>query len=133
MNVVADTNVVVSAIFWPGESRKCLVRWAKRRFHLAITVAIFEEYDEISRRVAERVCEVNPEPWLRWIERKAKVYEPAPLGKQRSRDIDDDPFLACALASGARIIIPKDHALLTLEKPFGIEVWSPRQFLARFR
>ena len=23
MNVVLDTNVVVSAIFWPGESRQC--------------------------------------------------------------------------------------------------------------
>ena len=29
MNVVLDTNVVVSAIFWPGESRECVVRWAK--------------------------------------------------------------------------------------------------------
>ena len=47
MNVVADTNVVVSAIFWPGESRDCLVLWAKREFDLAISVPIFEEYCEI--------------------------------------------------------------------------------------
>jgi putative PIN family toxin of toxin-antitoxin system len=133
MNVVADTNVVISAIFWPGESRQCLVWWAKRRFHLAVTVPIFEEYTAIAERIARKIPEVNPDPWLNWIERKAKVYEPAPLGKQRSRDLRDDPFLACALASDAKVIISKDKDLLALEKPFGIEILTPRQFLARVR
>ncbi len=36
MNVVAETNVIISAIFWPGDSRQCLALWARRRFHLAI-------------------------------------------------------------------------------------------------
>ena len=133
MNVVADTNVVISAIFWPGESRQCLTLWAKRRFHLAITVPVFEEYGQIAQRVAAKIPGVNPEPRLKWIERKAKVYEPSPIGKQRSRDADDDLFLACALASGAKTIISKDKDLLVLEKPFGIEIATPRQFLARFR
>ncbi len=133
MNVVVDTNVVISAIFWPGESRQCLALWAKRRFHLALTVPIFAEYAEVARRVGTKIPEVRPEPWLQWIERKAKVYEPAPIGKQRSRDPQDDPFLACALASGAKTIISKDADLLVLEKPFGIEIVTPRQFLARFR
>src|SRR5687767_15422552 len=101
MNVIADTNVVVSAIFWPGESRQCLTLWARRRFHLAITIPIFAEYSEVARRVGGRIPQVNPTPWLEWIESKAKVYQPAPLGKQRSRDPEDDPFLACALASNA--------------------------------
>ena len=133
MNVVADTNVVISAIFWPGESRQCLTLWAKRRFHLAITLPVFEEYGQISQRIAAKIPEVNPEPWLTWIESKAKVYEPSPIGKKRSRDADDDLFLACALASGAKTIISKDKDLLVLEKPFGIEIVTPRQFLARVR
>src|SRR5437879_1761801 len=52
MNVVADTNVVISAIFWPGESRQCLTLWAKRRFYLAITIPVFEEYGQIAQRMA---------------------------------------------------------------------------------
>ena len=131
MNVVADTNVIVSAIFWPGDSRRCLSLWAKRRFHLAITVSIFEEYSEIAHRMARKIPAVNPEPWLDWIERKAQVHEPMPLGKQRSRDADDDLFLACALACGANVIISRDDDLLALKKPFGIEIVTPRQFLAR--
>ena len=59
MNVVLDTNVVVSAIFWPGESRRCLALWAKRRFHLAISQEIFEEYREIAVRLARRLPEAT--------------------------------------------------------------------------
>ena len=123
MNVVVDTNVVVSGIFWPGESRDCL----------AVSVPIFEEYCEVAHRLGRRIREVNPEPWLQWIERKAKIYEPAPLSRQRVRDPDDDPFLSCALASSATIVVSKDQDLLTLGKPFGIEILVPRQLLARFK
>ena len=132
MNVVVDTNVVVSAIFWRGNSRDCMALWARRRFHLAISPAIFEEYREIASRVATRVGGVNPDPWLNWIESKAKVYEPMPLGKQRSRDPEDDPFLACALASHAKFLVSKDKDLLALGKPFGVEILTPEQFLASF-
>ena len=133
MIVVVDTNVIISAIFWPGTSRRCLALWARRRFHLALTVPVFEEYAEAARRIAAGIPEVNPEPWLNWIERKGKVYESASVGKQRSRDRDDDPFLACALASGAKTIISKDNDLLALKKPFGVAILTPQQFLARSR
>ena len=133
MNVVIDSNVVISAIFWAGDSRRCLALWAKRRFHLAITIPIFDEYTEVARRLGRSIGNVNPEPWLKWIEQKAQFYEPAAVGKQRSRDRDDDPFLACALASTAEIIISRDADLLVLKKPFGIEIVTPQQFVARFR
>ena len=133
MNVVVDSNVVVSAIFWPGESRRCLTLWARRRYHLALTVPIFEEYAEVARRMGKSIPNVNPEPWLRWIENKARVFDPLALGREISRDPDDDQFLACALASGAKTVVSKDHDLLVLEKPFGIEIITPRQFLAGFR
>lgn len=129
MKVVVDTNVIISAIFWPGESRECLTLWAKRRFHLAVTLPILREYRDVAGRTARRIQRVNPEPWLSWIESKARVYEPADTGKQRSRDADDDAFLACALASGAKVIISKDGDLLDLEKPFGIRIVTPREFL----
>lgn len=54
-----------------------------------------------------------------------------PLGKRRSRDVKDDPFLACALASRAEFIVTKDKDLLVLEKPFGVEIVTPREFYRR--
>jgi len=70
----------------------------------------------------------RPHPFPGLIERVALLVEPAPLGKRRSRDVKDDPFLACALASGAEFIVTKDKDLLAMEKPFGVEVVTPREF-----
>lgn len=56
---------------------------------------------------------------------------PAPLGKPRSRDPRDDPYLACALAGEAGFIISRDPHLLDLQQPFGIEIVTPRAFLSR--
>jgi predicted nucleic acid-binding protein len=50
---------------------------------------------------------------------------------KRSRDANDDPYLACALAAGAKAIITRDHDLLVLQKPFGIEMITPRELLTR--
>jgi predicted nucleic acid-binding protein len=72
VNVVADSNAVISAIFWPGESRECFVLWARRRFQLAVTVPLFAEYCEVAQRVGERIPAVNPAPWLKWIERNTR-------------------------------------------------------------
>lgn len=133
MTVVIDTNVFISAVFWAGADRKCFSLWARRQFQLAVSISILEEYSEIAKRVGADYPAVNPEPWLAWVEEKAKIYEPALLGKQRSVDADDDIFLACALASGAKMIVSKDPHLLNLQKPFGIRILTPRQFLQTVR
>jgi predicted nucleic acid-binding protein len=68
---------------------------------------------------------------LNWYYDRVKLVEPAPLGKQRSRDAKDDPYLACALAAGAKIIVSRDDDLLALGKPFGIQIVTPRELLAK--
>ena len=59
-----------------------------------------------------------------------KVLLAAP-GKRRSRDPKDDPVLATALAALARYLVAGDRDLLVLERPFGIEIVSPAEFLSR--
>lgn len=135
MTVVVDTNVVVSAAFWPkSEDRRCFVLLARRQCRLAITEVILDEYRALVNRIGRRECpDKEPTPFLDWIERVAILVDPSPLGKRRSRDAQDDPFLACALASRAEFIVTKDKDLLALEKPFGIEVVTPREFYRRLK
>ena len=52
-----------------------------------------------------------------------------PWGNSASRDPKDDPFLACALAAGADYLVTSDRDLLVLEKPFGISIVTPAEFL----
>lgn len=130
MIIVVDTNVVVSAAFWPkSEDRRCFVLLARRKCLLAVTEEILREYRSLVARIGHRECpDRDPTPFLAWIERVALLVEAAPLGKRRSRDFKDDPFLACALASRAEFIVTKDKDLLTLDKPFGVEIVTPREF-----
>jgi putative PIN family toxin of toxin-antitoxin system len=136
MMVVIDTNVFISAAGCrAGDSWQCLVLFARRRFQLAATREILAEYETVADRLARSpgiYRAMNWRPLFQWLFHKANHFEPAPLGKQRSRDAEDDMFLACALASGANIIISKDNDLLIMEKPFGIEILAPAIFVARF-
>lgn len=96
---------------------------------MAVTEVILREYRFIAARIGLRECPYkDPTPFLDWIERVALSVEPLPLGKQRSRDAKDDPFLACALASRAEFIVTKDKDLFALHKPFGVKIVTPREF-----
>jgi len=130
VRVVLDANVVFAGAGWRGEAHNCLLAMAKRR----ITVFATEEVlGELRALVAERGSKFKhaPHNLLTWYYDRVKLVEPAPLGKQRSRDAKDDPYLACALAAGATIIVSRDDDLLALEKPFGIQIVTPRQLLAK--
>ena len=132
IRVVFDCNVVLAAIGWRGTSRLCLKLAAERRLRLCVTEAILAEYEiVIPERLKAEESEVDPGPKLAWIKNASKLFEPAPLGKQRSRDKKDDPYLACALAAQASYIVTYDKDLLKLEKPFGIEILRPAEMLRR--
>ena len=72
-----------------------------------------------------------PVATLNWYYDRVKLVEPAPPGGQRSRDAKDDPYLACALAAGVKVIVSRDDDLLALKKPFGIQIVTPRELLTK--
>jgi predicted nucleic acid-binding protein len=130
VKVVFDAGVVFSGAGWRGEAHLCLVAMARRRI---IAFATSETLDELRRVVRQIGFNVPHSPYtiLDWYYRTVKTVTPAPLGKPRSRDPGDDPYLSCALGAQARLIISRDEDLLALEKPFGIEIISPRELLRR--
>ena len=130
MRVVLDANVVFAGVGWRGEAYNCLLAMAKRRITVYATLEILEEVRSL---VADRGHKFKYQPGgtLNWYYDRVKLVETAPLGKQRSRDAKDDPYLACALAAGAKIIVSRDDDLLALEKPFGIQIVTPRELLAK--
>ena len=130
MKVVFDAGVVFSGAGWRGEAHLCLVAFARRR---VMAFATSETVAEL-RRIVDQIGFTTPHsPYtiLDWYCRAAKTIPPAPLGKPRSRDARDHPYLACALAAKADLIVSRDADLLVLEKPFGIEVVTPRELLVR--
>ena len=66
---------------------------------------------------------------LTWYLNRVRVAAAAPLGKQRSRDRKDDPYISAALAAAAKCVVTYDRDLLVLGKPFGIHIIKPAEFL----
>ncbi|MGD1086199.1 MAG: putative toxin-antitoxin system toxin component, PIN family [Verrucomicrobiota bacterium] len=130
IRAVLDCGVLVSAIGWGGNARSCLDLAASGQVSLFVTDEIWKEYaDRIPAIVAAEQRDVDAQPVLAWLLTIAQFVQPAPLGKPRSRDTRDDPYLACALQAGADVIVSNDRDLLVLGKPFGVAILTPIQFL----
>ena len=130
MRVVLDANVVFAGVGWRGEAHRCLMAMAHRQVIAYATLEILEEVRALVADWGDKF-KYPPITTLNWYYDRVKVVEPSPLGKQRSRDAKDDPYLACALAAGAKVIVSRDDDLLALEKPFGIQIVTPRELLAK--
>ena len=132
--VVFDCGVLVSAIGWAGNPRRCLRLVAERQIRLCATAEVWDEYEtRIPAVLAVRRPGINARPTLDWLLGVADFVRPLPLGKQRSRDLKDDRYLACALAAHAEAIVSNDRDLLDLQKPFGIAIMTPFQLLLHVR
>ena len=130
MRVVFDANVVASAVCWNGESYRCFVKLARRQIFAFGTIETLEEASDItSHLIHTKNPKHNATARLNWYLEKVKMVDAVPLGKQRSRDAKDDPYLAAALAARANFIVSYDKDLLELKKTFGIEIIRPAQLL----
>ena len=132
MRVVVDANVVASAVCWDGEAFLCLVKLARRQAFACGTDTTLEETREVcARLIHDKKPKHNATGRLTWYLNSVRLVEAAPLGKGRSRDPKDDPYLAAALAAKAHCIVTYDKDLLALGKPFGIEILRPAAFLRK--
>jgi putative PIN family toxin of toxin-antitoxin system len=127
---VIDTGVLVSGIFWRHEPHQCVQAWLRGLLALVVSDSIVAEYERVLREVkAEQGFTTDLAPWLAAIRKTALWVTPEPLSTPVCRDRKDDQFIEAALAGGARLLIARDADLTVLEKPFGIEIVTPRQFL----
>ena len=130
--IVIDTNTFIAA-GWRvnAHARRVFAGVARRRFRLAVTPAMLEEYRGVSGR--PQFAGKNYAGLLSWIEKQALLVDPTPLGRRVCRDPKDDMFIACALSAGAKCVVSSAQDLLDLAKPFGIEMVDPTKFIARHK
>jgi uncharacterized protein len=129
---VIDTGVLVAGVYWRHEPHHCVKAWLQGVLALVVSEPIFAEYERVLIEVkAEQGFATDLAPWLAAIRHSALWVTPEPLSQPVCRDPNDDKFIEAALAAKARLLIARDADLTELEKPFGIEILTPRQYLAR--
>ena len=135
MRVVADTNVVVSAIFWTGAPHKLLTAAEAGHLTLHTSPHLIEELaDVLSRpffvsRLKDRRT-TAPELASAYA-RLAHVVLPAAIVPAVLGDPDDDAVLACAQAARAEYIVTGDGLLLGLRHYHAIHIVSPATIIRR--
>lgn len=131
MKAVVDTNVVISGVFFGGNPGRVLEAWRDGKIELFVSAEVLDEYRRVGERLEDQFPRVSLTPFLALVLANATIVEPAVLTEPVSRDPNDDPFIACALASRCDAIISGDRHLLEISGYEGIEVLTPRQLIDR--
>jgi uncharacterized protein len=128
---VIDTGVFVAGVFWRHEPHLCLKAWLRGILAPVMTEEILAEYEAVLARVKqEQQFTTDTALWVNTLRTSALWVEPIPFEDKVCRDPKDNKFIEAAL--GVReccTIIARDRDLMVLEKPFGIDIHTPRQWL----
>ncbi len=102
MKIVLDTNVFVSGVFFGGPPHQILKAWNAGKLELVISDEILAEYKRVAVLLAEQYPPTHLQTFLSFVEQKATFVVSPALAQPVCEDTDDDKFLACAIASGAK-------------------------------
>lgn len=126
MNVVVDTNVLISGIFWSGSPRKFLSLVFRQDIKPYATIDMMAEYC----RIIDKIANKRPDIAAKWKSQIAKVM--TIIEKSETVDICRDPkdnmFLECAIAANAYYLVSGDSDLLVLKEFKKIPIVTVSQF-----
>lgn len=129
MKLVVDTNVFISGVFFTGPPYDILNAWRHGEVQIVISPEIMEEYQATGQELSSRYPDIDITPWIELVATMGLMVNPPALPKQVCTDVDDDKFLACAVASRCKYLVTGDKALLATSGFRGVTVLTPRQFI----
>jgi len=76
VNVILDTNVVLSGIFFTGPPYQILQHWAEGSLTLIISQEILDEYIDAADELGRSFPAIDPAPILSMVALHSELYEP---------------------------------------------------------
>jgi putative PIN family toxin of toxin-antitoxin system len=128
MQVVADTNIFISALMFGGLPGQFLDLALRRRITLVTSKALLDELDE-KLRGKFAVSEHDALSIRAKLEANASVVDPDFVLNAVPGDPDDNRVLECAVAGKADLIVSGDKHLLRVGEYEGIAIVTVRQVL----
>ncbi len=133
MNIVLDTSVLVAAVrSRQGASQQLLRRLPSPRFTLALSVALYTEWQAVLTRPEHLPPGMDAERmqgFLRYLASIAHLQDVHYLWRPFLRDPDDDMVLECAVASGSRYIVTHNLKDFRGADTLGVRAVTPADFL----
>jgi putative PIN family toxin of toxin-antitoxin system len=128
--VVADTNVLVSALLFPGGPPEAIYRLVlERRIDLITSRPLLVEPGRV---LTEKFGweRARAEEAVEQVIQLAELVDPKVTRSEIAADPSDNRVLEAAAEGGATAIVSGDSHLLALESWQGIPIQSPATFLA---
>ena len=128
MRVMLDTNILVSALLFPGEKMRLLIGRITMEHRLVLSSYVIEELlDVTARKFPHKTRDID---LLLSALPYDFVYTPAALEPDmfEIRDKDDYPVLYSAITEGVDVLVTGDRDFegLNMERP---EIMTPAAFL----
>mgnify|MGYP006307062433 CR=1 FL=1 len=135
MRITADTNVLISALFWDkGSSHQIIASVARGETVLLMSKAILEEVEEIlSREKKFGLTGKQVKERLQFLESISRTVEPVKRFNTVKDDPDDDKVLECAFKGKADLIVSGDKHLKKLREFQGMPILPPKEALEKIR
>lgn len=133
MNVVLDTNIFISGIFWKGDPYKILLLWKDCKLQIVTSIEILQE---LSKTLSDFKIQLKGELKKEWIElimKNSILVSPIKKLKVVKNDPTDDKFIEAAITGNAEYIITNDKHLLKIIIYQDIRIVKPKEFLQIFR
>jgi putative PIN family toxin of toxin-antitoxin system len=129
LRVTADTNILISALIFPGGKPFQLLELAREgKINLTVSEAILDEM----AGVLARKFNWQPEEIAagrKWITEMARTVKPAVRLDIIKEDPPDNRILECASAAGSDYIVSGDKDLLRLGRYDSIRIVRVAEFL----
>ena len=131
MNIVVDTNVVISGLFFGGYPRKVIESVVNNEFSAYASKPIIDEYLEIvDEMINNKGGGLNKNILMPFIN-KLNIINPSTT-ITICRDKDDDKFIECAVDSKSQYIISGDRDLLDIKNFKHLSIITASEFCNRF-
>ena len=132
MNIVLDTNVLVSGLLTPFGSSGVIVRMVTAdRPTLYVDARILSEYEEVLRRPKFEFNKERVDVVIDYVKQRGVFVSSIPL-KNHLPDSDDEPFLEVAIAGNVKSLITGNKAHYPAEIMEGVRTLSPSEFLSYY-
>jgi len=127
---VIDPGVFVAGVFWRHEPHLCLKAWLRGMMTPVMTDEMLAEYETGLECVKqEQQFTTDTELWVDALRPSALWVESLVIGKIVCRDFKDEILIEAAVNAKCHTIIARDRDLTVLEKPFGINLYTPQEWL----
>ena len=127
MNIVIDTNIFISAIFWDKIPLKTIKHIFDSNYKIYVSTDILHEYFRVIEKIAKNNFNLINK-WKSTILINTNLIEPS-IKFDICRDKKDNMFLDCAYSCQAKFIISGDDDLLSLKVISDIQIIQPQTFL----